>query len=143
MGMCLFLDSQPEYPRSVSNAGKDLVAHDEVLTEAAEMLGVQPLTAFYRVSRAAAISEFGGEEGVEIMEQQGYRFSAEQEWFSAAAGLKTATALRNYVEANPVVLGEEAEEDETVESVVMALQDMAELLQDAEKKQRRFYIAYH
>ena len=142
-GMCLFLDSQPKYPRSVCNAGKDLVEHNEALTEAAEMLGVQLLTDFCSMSRADAISEFGGEEAVQDIEEQGYHFPLEQEWFLPADGLKTVVALKDYVEANPAALGEDAEEDETLESVVTALQDIAELLQDAAKKQRRFYLAYH
>lgn len=143
MGICPVLDSQPEFLRSTYNGGKDLVEHDEVLAEIAETLGVRPLMDFHTQSRADAISEFGGEDGVRVLEEQGYSFPAEQEWFSAAEGLKTVTALRDYIEANPAVLGEDAEEDETAESVVMALQDIEELLRDAEKKQRRFYLTHH
>jgi len=143
MGMLLMLDSQPNYPRRINNAGKDLVEHDEALTEAAEMLGVRPLTDFCSQSRADALSEYGGEEGVQAMEVQGYTFPAEQQWFSPTEGLKTVVALKEYVEANPAVLGEDAEEDETLESVVTAFQDIEEPLQDAEKKQRRFYLTYH
>ena len=143
MGMCLVLDDQPSYPRRVNNAGKDLVDYDEALAEIAETLGVKPLTNFHCQSRADALSEYGGEDGVQVMEAQGYSFPAEQEWFSPAEGLKTVTALEDCVEANPAVLGEEAEEDEIVESILMAFQDIAELLQDAEKQQRRFYLAFH
>lgn len=143
MGMLLMLDSQPNYPRRINNAGKDLVEHDEALTEAAEMLGVRPLTDFCSQSRADALSEYGGEEGVQAMEAAGYSFPAEQQWFSPTEGLKTVVALKEYVEANPAVPGEDAEEDETLESVVTAFQDIEELLQDAEKKQRRFYLTYH
>ena len=137
------LDSQPDYPRSICNAGKDLVESDEILAEIAETLGVRPLMDFHSQSRADAVSEFGGEDGVRVLEEQGYIFPIKQEWFSAAEGLKTVTALRDYVEANPAVLGEDAEEDEIAESVVMALQDIEELLRDAEKKQRRFYLTAH
>lgn len=143
MGMGLVLDNRPGYTHCINNAGKDLVEYDEALAETAETLGVKPLTDFHSQSRADALSEYGGEDGVQTMEAQGYSFPAEQEWFSPTKGLKTVTALKSYVEANPSMLGEAAEEDETVESVVMAFQDIEELLQDAEKKQRRFYLAYH
>ena len=142
MGICPVLDSQPEFLRSTYNGGKDFVEHHEVLSEIAEMLGVRPLMALHSQSRADAVSEFGGEEGVQDLEARGYFFPAEQEWFSAAEGLKTVTALRDYLEANPGALGEDAEEDETAESVVMALQDIEELLRDAEKKRRRFHLTH-
>ena len=137
------LDSQPEFLRSTYNGGKDLVEHNEVLAEIAETLGIRPLMDFHSQSRADAVSEFGGEDGVRNLEERGYFFPAEQEWFSAAEGLKTVTALRNHIKADPAALGEDAEEDETAESVVMALQDIEELLRNAEQKQRRFYLTHH
>lgn len=160
-GMFPVLDSQPEFLRSTHNAGKDLVDQSEALTKIAETLGVRPLMDFYSLSRADAAGEFGGEAGVQDIEERGelrdgrwyfqggYLWSVEQEWFSAAEGLETVTALRKHVEVNPTALGEDAEEEEVVEeeeaveSVVLALKDIEELLQDAEKKRRRFHMMLH
>ncbi len=152
MGIRPVLDSQPEFRRSVFDNGKELVQYDKALTAIAHAAGVRPLMDFLSISRAEAVDEIG-EDGVEGAEagarleggrwtrNGSYLWSVEPEWFSPAEGLRTIQALRERVETEPTLLGRGVQDEEDAEGVITALQDIEELLTDAERKQRRFHMA--
>ena len=108
--------------------GKALSRAEEQLAAAAKDLGVRSLMEFFSMSREEAVhqaEEFNT--GLDIG-------SFQEEWFTAADGLRSVRALLAYVDAQPDAVPVSAE-------VANELTGFAHVLEEAEKRGIRWHLS--
>ena len=142
MGVAYYLSferSLPELDELGSIDGKPLAANIDALAEAAERLGIARLDSFGGdISDEELASTLGMdlEELADIVPELGKRRASRSKragWFSASAGLKTATALLRDVRAHPKRYDHAKRLVDELESIVSALRVAA-------KKKIRFCL---